>query len=155
MTSSEEESVVTEMGSERGHKQSPHPPGFREVRSRVEKFSGKQAEEDFELWLADFDEATSAYSWSEKQKAGWFSWFISGPAKATWQRTLTVEQKSSWKTIIEVFRGQYGIHLDPRTAYQRCHELQYEHYGSAQGLLNAMRDFQRMAPEKLTDSSYT
>ena len=37
-------------------------------------------------------------------------------------------------------------------AYQRCHELQYERYGSAQGLLNAMRDFQRMAPEKLTDN---
>ena len=51
----------------------------------------------------------------------------------------------------EVFKGQYGIHLDPRTAYQRCHELRYEHFGSAQGLLTAMREYQQMAPHKLTN----
>ena len=46
---------------------------------------------------------------------------------------------------------KYGVHLDPRTAYQRCHELAYEQFGSAQGLLEAMRDYQRLAPTKLTD----
>ena len=43
--------------------------------------------------------------------------------------------------------------MDPRIAYQRCQELQYSQFGSAQGLLNAMRDYQRMAPEKLTDAT--
>ena len=51
-----------------------------------------------------------------------------------------------------MFRGQYGVHVDPRTAYQRCNELRYDQFGSAQGLLNAMREYQRMAPEKLNDS---
>ena len=146
--SSDEGSSVSQVtSSSYGHKTSKHPPGFKEVRSRVDKFTGKQADDYFELWLTDFEEATTAYEWSNEQKSGWFSWFIGGPAKATWQRTLTVEQKSSWEAIVTVFRGQYGIHLDPRAAYQRCHELQYESYGSAQGLLNAMRDFQRMAPD--------
>ena len=40
-----------------------------------------------------------------------------------------------------------------RTAYQRCHELRYEQFGSAQGLLEAMRDYQRMAPTRLTDET--
>ena len=64
-----------------------------------------------------------------------------------------MEQKSLWEAIATVFCGQHGIHLDPHAAYQRCHKLQYENYGSAQGLLNAMRDFQQMAPVKLTDST--
>ena len=54
---------------------------------------------------------------------------------------------------MEVYKGQYGIHLDPHTAYQRCHKLSYDQFGSAQGLLNAMRDYQRLAPQKLTDES--
>ena len=56
-----------------------------------------------------------------------------------------------WERIKEVFKGEYGIHLDPRTAYQRCHELRYEQFGSAQSLLTAMREYQRIAPHKLTD----
>jgi len=42
--------------------------------------------------------------------------------------------------------------MDPRTAYQRCHELQYEQFRSVQGLVDAMHDYQRMAPQKLTDT---
>ena len=41
--------------------------------------------------------------------------------------------------------------MDPRTAYQQYNDLQYSQFGSAQGLLDAMRDFQRMAPSKLSD----
>lgn len=52
-----------------------------------------------------------------------------------------------------MYKGQYGVHLDRRTAYQRCHELTYDQFGSAQGLLNTMRDYQRMAPYKLTDET--
>ena len=49
---------------------------------------------------------------------------------------------ASWSEIVRVYRGQYGVHMDPRTAYQRCHELQYEQFKSAQGLVDAMRDYQ-------------
>ena len=85
-------------------------------------------------------------------KARWFSWYVSGLAKATWQRTITTEQKKDWKSIVKVLQGQYGVHIDPWTAYQRCNELWYDQFGSAQGLLNSMREYQRMAPEKLSDS---
>ena len=34
------------------------------VRSRVDIFSGKKGDEDFGLWLADFQEATDDFSWS-------------------------------------------------------------------------------------------
>jgi len=105
------------------------------------------------LWLEDFEEASADCQWSNQERARWFSWFISGPAKATWQRTLKTEDKASWKKIVKVYKGQYGIHLDPRTAYQRCHELSYDQFGSAQGLLDAMRDYQRMAPQKLSDET--
>ena len=47
--------------------------------------------------------------------------------------------------------GEYGVHLDPRNVYQCCRELQYEQFASAQGLVAAMREYQRMAPKKLTD----
>ena len=43
--------------------------------------------------------------------------------------------------------------MDPRTAYLRCHELRYEDLGSVQALLEAMREYQRMAPEKLSDTN--
>ena len=42
--------------------------------------------------------------------------------------------------------------MDLRTAYQRYNELQYEQFKSVQGLVNAMRDYQRMASQKLTDT---
>ena len=61
-------------------------------------------------------------------------------------------RKSLWESITEVFEVQYGIHMDPRTAYQRCHELQYNQFGSVQVLMSAMRDYQRIAPGMLTDS---
>ena len=65
--------------------------------------------------------------------------------------SLKITDKASWESIVKVFKGEYGVHLDPRTAYQHCHELQYEQFGSAQGLVAAMREYQRMAPQKLTD----
>ena len=87
-------------------------------------------------------EATRDCGWDDEQRSHWFSWFITGPAKLTWQRTLSTEDKSSWESITEVFKAQYGIHMDPRTAYQCCHELQYNQFGSVQGLMSAMRDYQ-------------
>ena len=130
-----------------------YPPAFRELQKRVDKFSGKSDENDFEVWLVDFTEATTDCKWTDGERAQWFSWFLAGSAKVTWQRTVKSEDKTSWQKIVEIFRGQYGIHMDPRTAYQRCHDLQYDSFGSVQGLLEAMRDYQRMAPQKLSDAN--
>jgi len=55
--------------------------------------------------------------------------------------------------MVEVFRGTYGVHMDPRTTYQHCHELQYDKFGSVQGLLESMKDYKRMAPQKLSDAN--
>lgn len=129
-----------------------HPKGFKELRFRVDKFTGNIKEVDFDVWLEDFQEATNDCGWNDADRAKWFSWFLSGPAKSTWQRTLKSTHKESWEEIVSVYRGQYGVHMDPRTAYQRFHELQYEHFKSVQGLVDAMQDYQRMAPQKLTDT---
>ena len=85
--------------------------------------------------------------WADVERARWLSWFLAGSMKVTWQRTVKPEDKSSWQKIVEIFRGQYGVHMDPRTAYQHCHDLQYDSFGSVQGLLESMRDYQRMAPQ--------
>ena len=37
---------------------------------------GESIEEDFEVWLEDFVEATNDCGWTDKQHACWFSWFI-------------------------------------------------------------------------------
>ena len=96
-------------------------------------------ENDFEVWLIDFTEATNDCMWTDVERARWFSWFLAGSAKVTWQRTVKPEDKTSWQKIVEIFRGQYGVHMDPRTAYQHCHDLQYDSFGSVQGLLESMR----------------
>lgn len=145
---SEEDDVESNQGTGR-----LHPPGFKEVCKRVSKFSGSGGDSDFALWVEDFEEASTDCGWSDAQRARWFSWFIAGPAKNTWRRSLTETDRSSWETIKKMYLGQYGIHLDPRTAYQRCHELQYEQFNSVQGLVDAMRDYQRMAPQKLRDET--
>ena len=128
-----------------------HPPGFKVLISRISKFSGEKAADNFKVWLEDYIEATGVCGWKDKDRAQWFSWFLSGPAKATWLHSMKTTDKANWESIVKVFKGEYGVHLDPRTAYQRCHELQYEQFGSAQGLVAAMREYQRMAPKKLTD----
>ena len=46
------------------------------------------------LWLTDFEEATGDLTWSDEACVRWFSWFVEGPAKATWQRTLAEERGS-------------------------------------------------------------
>ena len=98
----------------------PHPPGFRYPISRIEKFSSNQGDDDFELWLMDFNETIRNCGWTDEQRSRWFSWFLSGPAKATWQCTLTEKDQNSWSKIVKIYCCQYGIHMDPRIAYQRC-----------------------------------
>ena len=60
------------------------PPGFKELRERVTKFTG-DGKEDFEVWLADHYEATGNCGWIDQLRARWFSWFLAGAAKHTWQ----------------------------------------------------------------------
>ena len=60
------------------------PPGFKEIRSRVGKFSGRRGDDDFNLWLTDYEEATEDFSWNDEVRVKWFSWFVEGPVKATW-----------------------------------------------------------------------
>ena len=43
---------------------------------------------------------------------------------------ITTEDKASWKRTVKVVRGQYGVHMDTRTAYQHSHDLQYDNFGS-------------------------
>ena len=95
------------------------------MRSRVKYFSGKKGEDDLQLLLEDYEEASNDYHWKDNDWARWFSWFIEEPTKVTWQRTLKSAEKSSWEQIVTIYEGQYGIHLDPCIAYQRCHELCY------------------------------
>ena len=60
---------------------------------------------------------------------------------------LKEADKTSWQKIVTTYKGQYGVHLDPCTAYQRCHELSYEQFGPAQ----AMQGYQWLTPTKLTN----
>ena len=84
----------------------------------MDKFSGKPGENDFEVWIEDFQEATADCGRDDQQQVQWFFWFLGGPAKVTWQRTLMREDKESWTKIL-VYRGQYRVHLDPYTALDK------------------------------------
>ena len=149
-SSDEDHSLITQAETRpRGFQ----PWGFKELRFRIDNFSGKDGSDDFEALVEDYKEVTAYCGWTDDQRAWWFSWFLSGPAKVTWQRSLKNTDKASWDRTVEIYCGQYGIHLDPRTAYQQCQELHHEMFGSAQGLLDAMRDYQHMAPRKLTDET--
>ena len=151
--SSDEDRQLPISPRSRGNKSTrPHPPGFKEIHTRVDKFSGNKGV-DFNRWLEDFEEASEDCCWDDTTRAKWFSWFLTGPAKTTWQCSLKQEDKESWVKIKQVYLDQYGVHMNPRTAYQRCHELQYEQFGSVQGLVDAMREYQRMAPQKLKDET--
>ena len=77
----------------------------------------KKGDNDFCLWVADFEKASEDCKWTDELQARWLSWFVVGPAKATWQQTLTVEEKMSWGAIKRIYNPQVGIHMDPQTAY--------------------------------------
>lgn len=126
------------------------PQGFRELRERISKFAG-DGRKNFDVWLADYCEATGDCGWSDELRAWWFSWFLTGSAKYTWQWTLGKEDKSNWNNIVQVYKGHYGVHMGPRTAYLHCNELQYSDFTSVQGLLEVMKDYQRMAPDQLSN----
>ena len=70
-----------------------HPPGFKVLISRINKFSGEKAADNFEVWLEDYLEATGDCGWSNKDQAQWFCWFLAGPAKATWLYSMKTTDK--------------------------------------------------------------
>ena len=43
--------------------------GFKEVRSHVKCFCGKKGEDDFQLWMEDYKEASKDYQWSDQDSA--------------------------------------------------------------------------------------
>ena len=90
---------------------------------------------------------------TDVERSGWFLWFLAGSAKVTWQWTVKAEHKTCLNKVVEIFRGQYGVHMDPRTAFQCCHDLKYDSFGSVQGLLESIRDYQWMGPQKLSDAN--
>ena len=49
------------------------PTRFQSLSGRIEKFSGRQGDADFELWVMDFNEATLNCGWDDVQRAKWFS----------------------------------------------------------------------------------
>jgi len=73
--------------------------------------------------------------WCDELRARWFSWFLAGAAKHTWQHTFSRYDKMQWDSIVASYRGHYGVHIVPRMAYLSCHELQYNDFYSVQGLL--------------------
>ena len=54
---------------------SGHPPGFKDIRARVGRFSEKTGGEDFSLWLSDYKEATADFCLDDEKRAKRFSWF--------------------------------------------------------------------------------
>ena len=79
------------------------PQGFKELRFRIDKFSGKDGNVDFEVWVEDYKKATADCGWTDDQRA---RWLLSGPAKATRQRSLKNTDKASWERIVEIYHGQ-------------------------------------------------
>ena len=98
-SSEEHESSGSESGSYSNSNEQHRPPrresrrmdpypGFSALVNRVNKFSGDKGAGDFEAWLDDFVEATNVCNWDDKSRAKWFSWFLTGSAKASWQHTF-------------------------------------------------------------------
>lgn len=50
----------------------PYPSGFSTLVHRVDKFSGHQGSDDFEIWLMDFNEATEHCGWLTSKKPNGF-----------------------------------------------------------------------------------
>ena len=73
---SEEEESRSSRADVNNRASSSHPPGFKDIRARVGRFSGKTGGEDFSLWLSDYKEATADFGWGDEKRAKWFSWFL-------------------------------------------------------------------------------
>ena len=48
------------------------PRGFKELHFRMRKFSGKDDNDDFEVWVEDYKEDTADCGWTDDQRARWF-----------------------------------------------------------------------------------
>ena len=105
----------------------------------MSKFSSDSSEDLMHGWQSIVRQLQTG--WTDDLIARWFSWFLAGAAKHTWQHTLSREGKMQWNSIVASYRGHYGVHMEPRMAYLRCHGLQYRNFCSVQGLLEAMKDY--------------
>ena len=53
----------------RSRRVNPHFPGFRALCTWLEKFSGRSGDNDFEVWVEDFKEATADCEWDDQLRA--------------------------------------------------------------------------------------
>ena len=84
--------------------------------------------------------------------ARYMAFLVSGPAKATWQRTHTAKQKADRKCIVRISQSDMEFMLTTSLFTRGVVDSDMTIFGSAQGLLNAMHEYQRMAPKKFNDS---
>jgi len=63
-SSDEEPPLRTEV-----HQRGLQPKRFKKLRFRVDKFSGKDKTNDFEVWVEDYKEATADCGWTDDQRA--------------------------------------------------------------------------------------
>ena len=50
----------------RNRRVDPQPPGFRALCARLEKFSDRSGDNDLEVWVEDFKEATEDCEWDDQ-----------------------------------------------------------------------------------------
>ena len=60
---------------------------------------------------------------------------------------MNVQDKTTWASIVQSYKGHYGVHMNPCTPYLHCHKLLYSDYT----LLETMKDYQWKAPEQLSN----
>ena len=77
---------------------------FKERYFKIDKFRGKDGNDDFKVWVEDYKEATADCGWTDKQRVGWF---LSGPADTVRQQSLKNTDEASWDRIVKIYCGQY------------------------------------------------
>ena len=111
----------------------PYPPVIKQ--KRVGCFTGKCGEEDSEVWLADFHEATADCKWTDTENTMVLLVFVRCCQESVPDREHFKKENKSWTDIVRTYKGHYGVNMEPRTAYLHCHELRFEDFASEQGLL--------------------
>jgi len=61
----------------------------KSYRKGLKTFQEKMMKIILKFGLVDVLEATTDFKWTDTNRTKWFSWFLTGSAKITWQRTVT------------------------------------------------------------------
>jgi len=68
----EEKQLLTPSRSRGSKSTQPHPSGFKEIHTHVEKLSGNKGA-DLNWWLEDFQEEWEDCCWDDNTQTKWFS----------------------------------------------------------------------------------